>query len=64
MTVGDWIGLAGLVISVAGFSVVIWQSGRNVNAAEATGRVIERAEEPDWPMTRVAGATQPTGGLP
>jgi hypothetical protein len=35
MTVGDWIGLAGLVISVAGFSVVIWQSVRTANGSEA-----------------------------
>ena len=25
MKVGDWIGLAGLVTSIIGFSVVIWQ---------------------------------------
>jgi hypothetical protein len=28
MTVGDWISLTALVISVTGFSVVIWQSIR------------------------------------
>ena len=28
MTPGDWISLAGLVVSVAGFSIVIWQSTR------------------------------------
>jgi hypothetical protein len=32
MTVRDWISLAGLVVSVLGFSVVIWQSTRAANA--------------------------------
>jgi hypothetical protein len=35
MTVGDWISLAGLVISVAGFSVVIWQLTRSARASKA-----------------------------
>jgi len=35
MRVGDWINLAGLVISVAGFSVVIWQLIRGAKAPEA-----------------------------
>ena len=35
MKVGDWISLAGLVISVAGFSVVIWQLTRSAKAPEA-----------------------------
>lgn len=35
MTVGDWISLAGLVISVAGFSVVIWQLTRSARASNA-----------------------------
>jgi hypothetical protein len=35
MTVGDWVSLAGLVISVIGFSVVIWQSIRTANLPEA-----------------------------
>jgi hypothetical protein len=34
MTVGDWISLAGLVVSVIGFSVVIWQHIRVVKASE------------------------------
>jgi hypothetical protein len=34
MTVGDWISLAGLVVSVIGFSVVIWQHIRAANASE------------------------------
>lgn len=33
MTVGGWISLAGLMISVIGFSVVIWQSIRTANAS-------------------------------
>jgi hypothetical protein len=35
MKVGDWISLAGLVISVIGFSVTIWQLIRTANASEA-----------------------------
>jgi len=35
MTVGDWISLAGLVISVIGFSAVIRQSTRTANASKA-----------------------------
>ena len=35
MKVGDWISLAGLVISVAGFSLVIWQLIRGTKASEA-----------------------------
>ena len=35
MKVGDWISLAGLVVSVAGFSVVIWQFVRVARAPEA-----------------------------
>jgi hypothetical protein len=31
MTVGDWISLAGLVVSVIGFSVIIWQFIRTAN---------------------------------
>jgi hypothetical protein len=34
MTVRDWISLAGLVVSVIGFSVVIWQHIRAANARE------------------------------
>ena len=35
MEVRDWISLAGLVVSVAGFSVVIWQLIRSTRASEA-----------------------------
>ena len=34
MTAGDWISLAGLVVSVIWFSVVIWQFTRAPNARE------------------------------
>ena len=35
MQVGDWISLAGLVVSVTGFSVVIWQLTRSARASGA-----------------------------
>ncbi len=35
MTAGDWISLAELVVSVIGFSVVIWQATRAGNGREA-----------------------------
>jgi hypothetical protein len=35
MTVGDWISLTGLVVSVAGFSFVIWQLTRSARASKA-----------------------------
>lgn len=34
MTVRDWISLTGLVVSVTGFSVVIWRLTRAANARE------------------------------
>jgi hypothetical protein len=34
MTVRDWISLAGLAVSVIGFSVVIWQFTRAANTRE------------------------------
>ena len=34
MTVRDWISLAGVVVSVTGFSVVIWQLTRAAKARE------------------------------
>ena len=36
MTVRDWISLAGLVVSVIGFSVIIWQFTRAANPREET----------------------------
>ena len=44
MTVGDWISLAGLVVSVIGFSVLIWQSIRTAKASEGNQEAIERDE--------------------
>ena len=35
MAVGDWIIVAGLVVSSAGFSVLIWQLIRGTKASEA-----------------------------
>jgi hypothetical protein len=35
MKAGDWISLTGLVITAAGFSVVIWQLARSARAPEA-----------------------------
>jgi len=35
MKAGDWISLAGLVVSVAGFSFVIWQFVHGMRAPEA-----------------------------
>jgi hypothetical protein len=35
MTVGDWISLAGLAISLTGFSIVIWRSIRSGNGSHA-----------------------------
>lgn len=47
MTVGDWISLAGLVTSIIGFSIVIWQSMRTANALNAARRPIESAKGAD-----------------
>jgi len=47
MKVGDWIGLAGLVISVIGFSVAIRQLIRIANASEAEASHQANREEAD-----------------
>jgi hypothetical protein len=44
MRVGDWISLAGLVVSVIGFSVAIRELVRIAKASEANRRAIEPAE--------------------
>jgi hypothetical protein len=44
MRVGDWISLAGLVVSVIGFSVAIRELIRIAKASEANRRAIEPAE--------------------
>ena len=44
MRAGDWISLAGLVVSVIGFSVAIRELIRIAKASEANRRAIEPAE--------------------
>ena len=44
MRVGDWISLAGLVVSVIGFSVAIRELIRIAKASEANRRAIEPTE--------------------
>ena len=53
MRVGDWISLAGLVISIIGFGVVIWQLIRIAIASQAD-QASDRAsrEEVDPPAGR------------
>jgi hypothetical protein len=49
MTAGDWVGLAGLVTSVIGFSAVIRQLNRIANASEADqerGRAKHKETDP------------------
>ena len=53
MTAGDWISLAGLVISVIGFSVVIRQSARTANAPE-TRRLTTQARPAAQEVVRAA----------
>jgi hypothetical protein len=38
LTAGDWISLAGLVVSVIGFSIVIWQFTRAATKAPGAGQ--------------------------
>jgi hypothetical protein len=45
MKAGDWIVLAGLIVSVIGFTFAIWQLTRTAKAAEAAQAAIERAEQ-------------------
>src|SRR5580692_8265065 len=45
MHADDWIGLAGLVVSVVGFGVAIWQLIRTANASVATLNAVERTEK-------------------
>jgi len=45
MKVGDWLSLAGLIVSVVGFGIAIWQLTRTANASIATKRAIERTEK-------------------
>lgn len=48
MTVGDWISLAGLAISVTGFSVVIWHFIRAANGSHAIQRPLSERSQADW----------------
>lgn len=45
MTLGDYLGIAGLAVSVIGFGVAIWQLIRTANATSATRKAIERTEK-------------------
>ena len=45
MSAGDWIGVAGLVVSVVGFVIAIWQLVRTANATKATKEAVERSEK-------------------
>lgn len=45
MKPGDWISAAGLVVSVIGFAIAIWQLARTAKASEATRFAIERTEK-------------------
>ena len=49
MRVGDWISLAGLVVSVIGFSVAIRELVRIAKVSEAGRRAIEPAESTSPP---------------
>jgi hypothetical protein len=44
MNLGDWLGVAGLGVSVIGFGVAIWQLVRTANASVATRKAVERTE--------------------
>ena len=45
MNLSDWLGVAGLGVSVIGFGVAIWQLIRTANAAVATREAVERTEK-------------------
>lgn len=45
MNLSDGLGVAGLAVSVVGFSLAIWQLKRTANAASATRKAIERTEK-------------------
>jgi hypothetical protein len=45
MNLGDWLGIAGLAVSVVGFAVAIWQLVRTANATVATRQAVERTEK-------------------
>ena len=45
MNASDWLGVAGLAVSVVGFAVAIWQLIRTANASVATRKAVERTEK-------------------
>lgn len=45
MKVGDWLSLAGLLVSIVGFGFAIWQLTRTANASVATRKAVERTEK-------------------
>jgi hypothetical protein len=45
MKTGDWLSLAGLLVSVVGFGFAIWQLIRTANASIATKIAVERTEK-------------------
>jgi hypothetical protein len=45
MDLGDWLGIAGLAVSVVGFAIAIWQLVRTANATVATRQAVERTEK-------------------
>ena len=45
MKMGDWLSLAGQVVSVIGFGVAIWQLMRTANASIETKKAVERTEQ-------------------
>lgn len=45
MKAGDWLSLAGLIVSVVGFAIAIWQLFRTANASIATRKAVERTEK-------------------
>lgn len=44
MTWGETVGVAGLVVTVVGFAITIWQLVRTARASEATQQAVERTE--------------------
>jgi hypothetical protein len=44
MSLGDWLGIAGLAVSAVGFAVTIWQLVRTARAASAARQAVERTE--------------------
>lgn len=45
MSLADWLGSIGLIVSVLGFAGTIWQLQRTVNASKATAAAITRTEK-------------------